>query len=226
MEILRLSKPDRSLCGHLALDGSKSLSNRALIALSLAGADPAAWLSHVSNSKDTRTLQRLLAQDSGLFDAGDAGTTFRFLTAYLALRPGVQILTGSARMQQRPVGALVQALRSLGADIRFLEKDGYPPLQIGEFKPTASGTPGIRVQADVSSQFLSALLLVAPYLPEGLELIPEGALVSKPYLEMTLRMMRYFGARVDWQGHSIVVQPGGYQPRPLRIEADRSAASY
>ncbi|MCC6461535.1 MAG: 3-phosphoshikimate 1-carboxyvinyltransferase [Saprospiraceae bacterium] len=226
MEILRLSKPDRSLRGHLALDGSKSLSNRALIALALAGVEPANWLSNLSTSKDTRTLQRLLGQASSPYDAGDAGTTFRFLTAYLALQPGVQILTGSARMQQRPVGALVQALRSLGADIRFLEKEGYPPLQIGELATSGSVRRSIRVQADVSSQFLSALLLIAPYLPGGLELIPEGALVSKPYLEMTLRMMRYFGATVDWQGDNIVVQPGGYQPRMLRIEADWSAASY
>jgi len=226
MEVLHLSKPDRALRGHIALDGSKSLSNRALIVLALAGADPADWLSHLSTSKDTATLQRLLAQPGDEYDAGDAGTTFRFLTAYLATRPGVQVLTGSARMRERPVGALVQALRVLGADIQFLEKDGYPPLRIGGPDHLGKKTRVIHVEAGVSSQFLSALLMIGPYLPEGLELIPEGRLVSRPYIEMTMRMMRYFSASVDWQAENILVRPGAYQPRPLRIEADWSAASY
>lgn len=233
MEFLRLSKPDRALCGDITLDGSKSLSNRALIALALAGADAEQYLSHCSTSKDTVTLRQLLAAGGDTFDAGDAGTTFRFLTAYLALQPGVQVLTGSARMRERPVGPLVQALRDLGADIQFLEKNGYPPLRIGPPDQLGRTRRSIRVQAHVSSQFLSALLLIAPYLPEGLELIPEGRLVSRPYLDMTLRLMRHFGANVDWEaapqapgGELIAVQPGGYRPRPLRIEADWSAASY
>lgn len=226
MQILRLSKPDRALQGHIVLDGSKSLSNRALIVLALSGADPADRLLNLSTSKDTVTLQRLLAQSGDLYDAGDAGTTFRFLTAYLSTQPGVQVLTGSARMRERPIGALVQALRTLGADIEFMEKDGYPPLRIGEAGLLGKTTSSIRVAAGVSSQFLSALLMIGPYLPEGLELIPEGRLVSRPYLDMTIRMMRYFGASVEWQGENIVVQPGAYQARPLTIEADWSAASY
>lgn len=226
MEILHLSKPDRQLRGHIALDGSKSLSNRALIALALAGADPAPWLRNLSTSKDTQTLVRLLAGAGDVYDAGDAGTTFRFLTAFLALQPGTQILTGSTRMRERPVGPLVQALRSLGADIQCTEKEGYPPLRIGPPDRLGLAARTIRVDAHVSSQFLSALLLIAPYLPQGLELIPNGALVSRPYLEMTIRMMRYFGAAVEWQGDAIHVAPGAYTPRPLSIEADWSAASY
>jgi len=222
----RLSKPDRSLRGHITLDGSKSISNRALTVLALAGADPAAQLQRLSTSKDTTTLQRLLAQTGSNYDAGDAGTTFRFMTAYLATRPGTQVLTGSPRMRERPVGALVQALRDLGANIQFLERDGYPPLQIGEPKNLGVATRQVRIQADTSSQFLSALLMIGPYLPAGLELIPEGPLVSRPYLEMTLRLMRYFGAQADWQGDQIRVEPGGYTPRPLVVEADWSAASY
>jgi len=224
MNIIQLSKPDRSLRGALALDGSKSISNRALIVMALSGGDPAKWLSNLSSSKDTITLRRLLAHTGDTFDAGDAGTTFRFMCAYLALQPGVQILTGSDRMRERPVGPLVLALRELGADIRFLEKEGYPPLQIGTFKPR--GRREIHMAADVSSQFLSALALIAPYLPEGLALIPEGPLVSKPYLDMTIQLMRHFGAQASWQGDALVVEPGRYQARPLKVEADWSAASY
>lgn len=227
MELLHLSKPDRSLQGDIALDGSKSISNRALIVLALAGANPTDWLANLSTSKDTTTLLRLLTQTSSTYDAGDAGTTFRFLTAYLALQPGVQILTGSARMRERPVGGLVQALRSIGAEIEFLEKEGYPPLKIGEMNKTGhAGHPTVRIDAGTSSQFLSALLMVGPYLPEGLELAPEGNLVSRPYLEMTLQLMRYFGAKADWQGDTILVAPGRYTPRPFTVEADWSAASY
>ncbi len=157
------------------------------------------------------------------YDAGDAGTTFRFLTAFLAIQPGEQVLTGAARMLERPVGPLVEALRTLGADITFLGKEGYPPLKIASMH---SRSRRVHVKANVSSQFLSALLLVGPYLPEGLELVPEGPLVSRPYLDMTLGLMRHFGAQVDWQGDAIVVAPGRYTAMPLVVEADWSAASY
>lgn len=228
MDLLFLSKPDRRLRGELALDGSKSISNRALIALALADADPAQWLSNLSTSKDTVTLQRLLAQQCDTYDAGDAGTTFRFLTAFLSTRPGTQILTGSARMRERPIGALVEALRTLGANIEYLEKEGYPPLKIGSLKPNeAAQRASIAIHAGTSSQFLSAMLLIGPYLPGGLELIPEGPLVSRPYLDMTLQLMRYLGAQAHWtpEGH-IVVAAGGYTPKSFVVEADWSAASY
>lgn len=217
-------KLSRTLRGDIALDGSKSISNRALIALALVGESPEKWLSGLSTSKDTVTLQKLLQNPGNtVFDAGDAGTVFRFLTAYLCTQPGTKTLTGSARMQERPVGPLVEALQSLGADIHFLAKDGFPPLQIGEMQPRGRT---VRVAANVSSQFLSALLLIGPYLPEGLEVIPEGPLVSKPYLDMTLGVMRHFGAMAEWQGDSVVVEPGAYRPKALHIEADWSAASY
>lgn len=226
MELLRLSKPDRWLRGDIILDGSKSISNRALIVLALASANPADWLDNLSTSKDTTTLFRLLTQKGEVFDAGDAGTTFRFLTAYLALQSGTQILTGSPRMLERPVGDLVQALRDLGADIEFLEKEGYPPLKIDELKANWKVRPTVKIHAGTSSQFLSALLLIAPYLPEGLQLEPEGNLVSRPYLEMTLQLMRYFGAKAEWRGNAILVEPGRYTPKPFTVEADWSAASY
>lgn len=227
MELLHLSRTDRTLRGDIALDGSKSISNRALIVLALAGAKPADWLSNLSTSKDTATLTRLLTQSGGTFDAGDAGTTFRFLTAFLSMQPDTQILTGSARMRERPVGGLVKALRSIGAEIEFLEKEGYPPLKIGEMGHfNGKSNAIVHIDAGTSSQFLSALLMVGPYLPNGMHLIPKGNLVSRPYLEMTLQLMRYFGAEADWQGDTIVVKPGQYTPRAFSVEADWSAASY
>jgi len=225
MELLQLSKSDRSLTGDIRLDGSKSISNRALIVLALAGANPTDWLSNLSTSKDTSTLLRLLTQKDDSYDAGDAGTTFRFLTAYLALQSGTQILTGSARMRERPVGGLVQALRDLGADIEFLEKEGYPPLKIGSLA-NHKARQTVKIHAGTSSQFLSALLMIAPYLPEGLQLEPEGNLVSRPYLEMTLQLMHYFGAKAEWRGDAILVEPGRYTPKAFTVEADWSAASY
>lgn len=213
--------------GEITLEGSKSISNRALIVLALAGADPGEWLQRLSTSKDTATLQRLLRQrDTDVFDAGDAGTTFRFMTARLCLQPGTQVLTGSPRMLERPIGALVTALRSLGADIEYLGQEGYPPLRIGPPQQLGKSGNQVRIHGGTSSQFLSALLMIGPCLPDGLELIPEGELVSRPYLEMTMQLMQYFGASVAWQGEHIVVAPGTYTPREFIVEADWSAASY
>jgi 3-phosphoshikimate 1-carboxyvinyltransferase len=129
-------------------------------------------------------------------------------------------------MLERPIGALVTALRSLGADIEYLGREGYPPLRIGPPQGLGQVSRQVRIHGGTSSQFLSALLMIGPCLPNGLELIPEGELVSRPYLEMTLQLMRCFGAEAAWQGDSIVVSPGAYTPREFVVEADWSAASY
>lgn len=222
--MLHLSKPDRLLEGVLPLEGSKSISNRALLMLALAGERAEPWLTNLSSAKDTRIMQALLARPAAVCDAGDAGTVFRFMTAFLCLQPGNQTLTGSNRMLERPVAPLVEALRSLGADIEYLGRQGYPPLRIGGARPRGGA---VQIRADVSSQFLSALLMIGPYLPDGLALSMQGSLVSRPYLDMTLRMMRYFGAEATWTARgTIQVAPGAYQPRQLAIEADWSAASY
>ncbi len=223
---IRLEKKEKSLRGQIRLDGSKSLSNRAAIILALAGQRPTDFLENISTSKDTQILLQLLENQGDTFDAGDAGTTFRFLTAYLASRPGTQILTGSARMKERPVGNLVAALRDLGADIEFIENEGFPPLKIGEPRNFGVEKNEVKIHAGTSSQFLSALLLIAPTLPNGLVLHPEGAMVSRSYLEMTVKMMRFFGAEVSWENEKIAVRPGKYLPQKLSIEADWSAASY
>ena len=218
-----LRRAKQPLLGALTLAGSKSISNRALIIRALSGSDFP--LHHLANAKDTELLLSLLNSREDILDAGAAGTTFRFLTAYLAMQPGTQLLTGTERMKHRPVGVLVDALRKLGARIEYVEKEGYPPLRISG--PEGFGqTRELAISAGTSSQYISALLLIAPTLPQGLSLKLEGQVVSRPYIEMTLNLMRYFGVEHHWLGDTIEVPPQSYQPRPFTVEADWSAASY
>jgi len=218
-----ISKPDRHLQGDIYLDGSKSISNRALIIRALCG--DFFEIKNLSTSKDTQLMQQLLASHSEVLDAGAAGTTFRFLTAYLATQEGSRTLTGSDRMKQRPIGILVDALKKIGANIEYLEADGFPPLRIHP-PENLGATNLLSIPANMSSQYLSALLLIAPTLPDGLELRLEGNLVSRPYLELTLRMMGHFGVRHNWDGDTIFVPPQKYRAREFTVEADWSAASY
>lgn len=219
-----IRKNDRRLVGRVTLAGSKSISNRALIIRALCGEDfPIARL---ANARDTVLLDALLRSDAPVRDAEAAGTTFRFLTAYLAMQPGEQVLTGTARMQQRPIGVLVEALRALGAEINYLNQEGYPPLRIGAPAGFAQARYQLSIPADTSSQYISALLMIAPVLPKGLELTLEGKVVSRSYIEMTLRQMAYFGISYEWEGAVIRVPPQAYVPRPFTVEADWSAASY
>ena len=209
--------------GHIRLAGSKSISNRVLIIRALSGTD--FEIEGLASAADTVTLQKLLETKEEVYDVGPAGTTFRFLTAYLALQPGRQILTGSERMLLRPIGPLVDALNSLGAKISYEKKSGYPPLVIdapGELKINSA----IDIPADISSQFISALLMIGPCLPGGLTVNLVGDLVSRPYLEMTLRSMAYFGIDTSFEDNCIKIPEAQYQPRPITIEADWSAASY
>ena len=222
MKNLKISKKSREIYGEITLDGSKSLSNRALILQALCEED--FDLKNLSTSHDTVTLQKLLNKSGKIFDAGHAGTTFRFMTAYLAFRKGVQILTGSERMKQRPIKLLVDALRQLGAKIEYLEKEGYPPLKI--YSPKKSHSNSIRIAGNISSQYISALVMLAPTLPRGLEIIIEGNLVSRPYLEMTLKMLNHFGIGSNFQDNIIWIPPQKIQPKALIIESDWSAASY
>jgi 3-phosphoshikimate 1-carboxyvinyltransferase len=159
-------------------------------------------------------------------DVLDAGTTMRFLTAYFTATGQKKIMTGTPRMCERPIGILVDALRTLGADITYLKKDGYPPLQINGFAPSESNRLSIR--GDVSSQYISALVMIAPTLPNGLTLELTGAIGSRPYIEMTLEQMAYFGADVqaDWEKNIITVGPKPYVAKPYAIESDWSGASY
>lgn len=218
-----IRKANRSVVGEISLAGSKSISNRALIIRALCRDDFP--IHHLANARDTVLLDGLLASEDQIRDAGAAGTTFRFMTAYLAMQEGTQILTGTERMKQRPIGVLVDALRQLGASIQYLEKDGYPPLEIGA--PANFGRQNqLQIAAGTSSQYISALLMIAPRLPRGLDLELVGKIVSRPYIEMTLNLMAYFGIKYQWEGNVIRIPPQEYQARPFTVEADWSAASY
>lgn len=223
-DFVHISHPTGILKGTFPLPASKSEANRALIIQAVSGG--LVQIENLSEAKDTQIMQQLLAQKGdGELNVGHAGTVMRFLTAFLAFQPRDVVLKGSERMQERPIGPLVEALRTLGAEIEYLENEGFPPLYIfGRNAKFRSSEVAIR--GDVSSQFISALLMIAPALPEGLRLKIEGELISRPYVEMTLALMRNFGAKTNWEGNAIRVEPGRYRPGKYTIESDWSAAGY
>ena len=224
MKKLFLPKVQKSFQTEIPLPSSKSESNRALIINALAkGKDN---LSNLAEARDTQTMMRLLASDDAVADVIDAGTTMRFLTAYFAVTGQQKTMTGTPRMCERPIGILVDALRSLGADIDYLNKEGYPPLQLNGFQ--FAGNKNLSIRGDVSSQYISAILMIAPLLPEGLFLTITGELGSKPYIEMTIQQMKSFGITVtpDWDNMTITVPAQQYEVIPYAIESDWSGASY
>jgi 3-phosphoshikimate 1-carboxyvinyltransferase len=219
---LKITSLQNDINTNIALGGSKSISNRALLIRALC--DEHFDIENISESDDSIAMNTILAQEEGPFDTGHAGTTYRFLTAYFAFKEGTQILTGSERMKQRPIKALVDALNDLGANIEYQVNDGFPPLII--HAPKSNIKNKVSVKSDISSQYLSALLMIAPTLPHGLELTMVGELVSKPYLMMTLSIMQYFGISHDWQENTIKIAPQKYVAKPYFVEADWSSASY
>ncbi len=219
---MKLTKVSTDLKGHIYLDGSKSISNRVLLIQALCGADMI--LTGLSESNDTRRMSELIQQESDTYDCGEAGTVARFITAWLAFRSGTQILTGSPRMQQRPLAPLIMALRILGANIVCLGEEGFLPIRLET--PTLSDTHAVNIVGNVSSQFISALLMLGPTLPNGLQLTLDGEIVSRSYIQMTLDLMSYFGVEHTWIGNTITIAHGLYTPRPFAVEADWSAASY
>ncbi len=216
-----IPKHNRILKGEIVLTASKSESNRVLLIRALC--DTSFPIHNLAAAKDTQTMIQLLESKSNTWDVGPAGTTMRFLTAYAALQPGNKIMTGSERMRNRPIKILVDALRALGADIKYTEKDGCPPLDIKGGKLKGGK---ISIDGSVSSQYLSALLMIAPKLKGGLEMHLTGKVASVPYLTMTLRLMEYFGAKSSWDGAVIKVEEGSYEPKEFTVEADWSGASY
>jgi len=219
--IYKVSKINKNLTGEVYLTSSKSESNRVLIIRALC--KNSFDIKNLAAAKDTVTMEQLLASNDELLDVGPAGTTMRFLTAYLSLQKGEHVITGSQRMKERPIGILVDALKQIGTEVTYEEKEGYPPLRISG-KKLEGGT--ISMDGSVSSQFISALLLIAPTLEKGLVINFTGEVASKPYLNMTLRIMEYFGAKVEWRENSIKVCSGDYEAKPFTVEADWSAASY
>lgn len=203
------------------LPSSKSESNRALIINSFAKGN----LRNLSEARDTQTMMRLLQSNSKELDVLDAGTTMRFLTAYLALTGKHKILTGTPRMCERPIGILVDALKEIGAEIKFLNKDGYPPLETIGFSNQQKDE--ISIRGDVSSQYISAIMMLAPTLPSGLRINLIGKVASKPYIMMTLQLMKQFGALVEYSmDGKIIVKPSNYHASEFSVESDWSGASY
>ena len=224
--IIKLAAPSGSVLARVQLPGSKSESNRALILSALSGGK--IKVTRLSEAHDTVLMQKLLslsAEGKNKFNAEDAGTVFRFLTAFLAFRNEKATITGTPRMCERPVWPLVDALRAIGADIRYMEKPGFPPLQI---EPVVGGLQGnnVSIPGDISSQFVSALLLIAPFLPDGLEICLTGEIGSRPYIELTLAQMKSAGILHGWEGHTIKILPQKPKPTVLTISPDWSAASY
>lgn len=211
---------DCSAC--IALPTSKSISNRALVINALC--DGNISVENLSECDDTRVMQQAFAGSDSTVDIHGAGTAMRFLTAYYAQKEGTRVtLTGSERMKQRPIKLLVEALRSLGADISYTSREGFPPLDIcgHELKGGTLTLPG-----NVSSQYISALLMIAPCMRNGLTLTLTGDIVSVPYIEMTLDMMAHYGIEARRTGHTIHVPHGSYRPARFHVEPDWSAASY
>jgi len=204
------------------LPASKSIANRALIINALAGGN--SELHNLSDANDTQLMLKRIHTKEQIIDVEDAGTTMRFLTAYFTVTRQLKVLTGTSRMKERPIGILVNALRTLGADIKYLEKDGYPPLEIVQFDEQK--TDSLRIRGDVSSQFISALMMIAPSLPNGLTLELEGKVGSLPYIEMTASMMKHFGVSCELQKDKVIILPQVYKPAPFTVESDWSAASY
>lgn len=223
MEKYLVQAPDSNLIkGTIKLNGSKSISNRVLIINALC--NNKIQIDNLSNADDTVFMKQLLQSEETILDAGAGGTTFRFLTAFLATQQGREVvLTGSERMQQRPIKILVNALQQLGADISYENKEGFPPLRI-KGKKLKGGK--IELPADTSSQYITALLLIAPTLENGLELDLTGTIVSVPYIKMTLKIMNYFGIETSFTDNKIKVKHGNYQPKSFYVEGDWSAATY
>lgn len=222
-------KGSKDIHATINLTGSKSESNRALIIAALSKG--AVTVKNLSDAADTVTLNRILVElstssteERRTVNVGHAGTAMRFLTAFLSTIPEKFTLTGSGRMQERPIGILVDALKTLGADIAYEKNEGYPPLLInGGLNDQLSE---VSIKGNVSSQYLSALLIIAPTLPAGLTLHITGGLTSRPYLEMTLNMLETAGVKHTWEGDTIRIEHQAYQRAILTVEPDWSAASY
>lgn len=217
----KITAPER-IQATINLPASKSISNRVLMIHALAGGDTLP--DNLSDCDDTEVIIRALATMPYEIDIKAAGTAMRFMTAYLSVTEGKHLLTGTDRMKRRPIAPLVNALRYLGADIRYAGETGFPPLIING-KTLEGGR--LEVPGNISSQYISALLMIGPALKEGLELHLMGEIISRPYIDLTLWTMQEFGAEAEWTDMDIItVRPQVYKSHPYLIENDWSASSY
>ena len=215
--------PPHSIHATILLPSSKSISNRALIINALGNGGH--QLENLSDCDDTQVMICALhAQPGETIDIMAAGTAMRFLTAYLSVTPGNRIITGTQRMQQRPIQVLVNALRELGANIEYVVNEGFPPLRI---QGTILTKNHITLPGNVSSQYISALLMIGPSLENGLKVTLTGDIISRPYINLTLQLMKDFGGKAEWlNDHELQVKPQPYAPVPYYVESDWSASSY
>ena len=219
--MIRVRHTTGTVKASIALPSSKSLSNRALVIRFLSGMEFP--IHNLSSANDTVLLQQILEGPAPVADVQDAGTALRFLTAALAITPGEWMISGTTRLQERPIQHLVEALRVLGAEIQYVGKEGFAPLRI-QGKKLKGGT--VALDASVSSQFVSALLMIAPNLEDGLKLKLTGKIASHPYIQMTLQLMRHFGVRNEWHQNEINIPSQSYKKEDYTVEPDWSAASY
>lgn len=233
MPDLLVRAPQKAIEVTVRLPASKSESNRALImqALAYTQKEPAEiTIQHLSNARDTQILKALLSQNQPVWDVQDAGTTMRFLTALAAVTNQSKSIQGTARMHERPIGVLVEALKQIGFQVAYTNQMGFPPLQIQAITPQqwSKLSEFVKLSAQVSSQFISALLMIAPLLPNGLTIALEGDLRSAAYVEMTIAQMQQAGIYVEKKKdlRQLYVAPQPYQSHQFVIEADWSAASY
>jgi 3-phosphoshikimate 1-carboxyvinyltransferase len=218
-------KKTTSLSGTVTkLSSSKSISNRAIILKFLSNSQSV--VSNLSDARDTQLMIKLVDSKDKVIDVLDAGTTMRFLTAYYAVSGKNKIMTGTARMKERPIGILVDALRSIGASIDYLEADGFPPIETKGFSKQKAKS--IEIPGNVSSQYISALMMIAPTLPEGLTISLIGKIGSVPYIQMTAALMKEYGVepQLDFEKQLIKVPSQPYHAAKVTVEADWSAISY
>ncbi|NLP57413.1 3-phosphoshikimate 1-carboxyvinyltransferase [Lutibacter sp. B1] len=219
---MELLKRNKTVSGNIRITGSKSESNRLLV---LQKFYPNLSIENISNSDDSQLMQKALKSSSKEINIGHAGTAMRFLTAYFSAKENSEIiLTGSHRMKERPIKILVDALKELGADIQYLNNEGYPPLKI---KGKKLEKDFVEIEGNVSSQYITALLLIAPTLQNGLQLKFKGEVTSVPYIKMTLKLLSELGINYVWNSDTIRVQ---HQPKiedkTIIVESDWSSASY
>ena len=216
-----LTKADKTIVGEISLPTSKSISNRVLIINALSYSPYP--VQNLSDCDDSVVMNQVLQSNTNRFNIGHAGTAMRFLTAYLSKIVGEWHLTGSERMQQRPISILVDSLRKMGAQIEYTGEEGFPPLKI-----TGTALKGgvIELDGSISSQYISALLMVAPTVQGGVTLRLMNKITSRSYIEMTLSLMKKFGIKYHWNGNEIRISEQNYNPVKYTVEADWSGASY
>ena len=221
--MIKISSKNKIIYGSIDLESSKSISNRLLIIKKLCKTQ--FEIQNLSNAKDTKILNELLDSFETKKDLNceDAGTALRFIIAFLATKKGIWKVLGSKRMHERPIKPLIDCLKDLGAEIKYLGKEGFPPIEI---KSKKLKSKKVILAGDISSQFISALLLVAPTIKGGLNLEITSKVLSKPYIDMTLGLMSEFGIEYSWENNLIKVKEQNYLSKNIEVENDWSAASF